>query len=180
MSENRSDLVLENAGSSGWGINGFNLVTPDDGLELSDAVKTALNSGNFTVEFEADSIDGNAAILASDNEKFSICAESGSVNVYLGGIARNPISLPVSEVIKSVNHIVVSSNDAKTAVKFKWYVNGELKAEKNFIRFVFKNIDTVLLGSKNADFYDGSVCIKKLKIFDCAKSQESITAELED
>ena len=180
LSTGASDLEVGTADSSGWGLNGFNLVTPNDGFALSSAVETALNSGNFTVEFDVDSIEGNAAILTSKNERFGVCAEDGSVKVYLGSIARNPISLPVSEVTKGVNHIVVSSNDAKTAVKFKWYVCGELKAEKNFIRFVFKDLDTVLLGSKNADFYDGRVCIKKLRIFDCAKSQDSITAELED
>ena len=180
LSANSSDLEVGNTNSSGWGLNGFNLISPDDGLELSSAVGTGLNTGNFTVEFEVDSIEGNAAILTSNNEKFSVCAEGSSVNVYFGSVARNPISLPITEVIKGINHIVVSSNDAKTAVNFKWYVGGELKAEKNFIRFIFNNVDTVLLGSKNADFYDGTVCIKKLKIFDCAKSQDSIKAELED
>ena len=179
LGANSHDLSVSDANKSGWGINGFNLVTPADGLELSDSVEEAFNSGNFTVCFEVDSIEGNAAILTSENESFSICAEDGFVKVYLGSIARNPISLPVSEITKGVNHIVVSSNDAKTAVKFKWYIDGELKEAKNFIRFVFKDVDTVSLGSKNADFYDGSACIKKLIIFDCAKPQESIKAELE-
>ena len=66
----------------------------------------------------------------------------------------------------------------KTAVKFSWYVGGELKAEKNFIRFVFKDADNILLGSKNADFYSGKASIKKLKIYDAAKSQSDIKAEL--
>lgn len=180
LGKNSSDLALENVGKSGWAANGFSLVTPEDRLELSSIVEDVLNSGNFTVEFDLAGIEGDAAILASENDNFGICAEGGNVCVYFGSIARNPITLPVSEVKKGVNHIVVSSNAAKTAVKFKWYVSGKLKAEKNFIRFVFKDVDTVSLGSKNADFYSGSVCIKKLKIFDCAKSQESITAELED
>ena len=180
LSKNSHDLSLVGVNKSGWGINGFNLATPEDGLELSDEVKAALNSGNFTVELEVGSIQGDAAILTSENESFSICAEDGLIKVYLGSIARNPVSLPVSEVTNGVNHIVISSNAAKTAVSFKWYIDGELKASKNFIKFVFKDIDTVSLGSKNADFYDGSACIKKLKIFDCVKSQESIKAELED
>ncbi|MCR4719507.1 MAG: hypothetical protein K5768_07750 [Firmicutes bacterium] len=178
LSANSNDLDVGNTNSSGWGLNGFNLVTPADGLELSSAVETALNSGNFTVEFEADSIEGNAAILTSNNEKFSICAENGIVKVYLGSIARNPISLPVSKVINGVNHIVVSSNEAKTTVDFKWYINGKLEAEKKFIKFIFKDVDTVSLGSKNVDFYNGKVCIKKLKIFGGVKSQDDIKAGL--
>ena len=179
LGKNSNDLVLDNTVGSGWGLNGFNLVTPDE-LELPDEVKDALNSGNFTVEFEVGSIEGNASILTSNNDKFSICTEDDSVKVYLGSITRNPISLPVSKVTEGVNHIVVSSDSEKTAVRFQWYVNGKLEAEKNFIRFVFKDIDTVSLGSKNTGYYNGSVCIKKLMIFDCAKSQDSITADLGD
>ena len=180
LGKKSNDLETGNVTLSGWSSSGFNLVTPDDSLELSDDVSEALNTGNFTVEFEVSDIGENAAILASNNEKFSICAEDGSVRFYYGSVVRNPISLPVTEVEKGVNHIVVSSNDSKTAVNFKWYINGELKAEKNFIRYVFKDADAVFLGSKNAKFHNGSVCVKKLIIFDCAKSAESIKAELED
>ena len=180
LSKNANDLQVGNANNSGWGLNGFNLKSPDDELELSSEVQTALNSGNFTVEFDVADIKGNAAILTSKNEKFSICSEGNNVKLYLGSIARNPISLPVTKVKEGVNHIVVSTNNAKTRVNFKWYVNGELKAEKNFIKFVFKDLDTVYLGGKTEKFYDGTVCLKKLVIFDCAKTQDSITAELED
>ena len=180
LSKNSYDLTVENTVSSGWAVNGFNLVTPDDKLELAENAKKALNSCNFTVEFDLHSLQGNAAILSSDNDKFSICSEDGFVKVYIGSIARNPIALPFSEVLKGVNHIVASSNTGKTAITLKWYVDGELKADRNFIRFVFKDADMLFLGSKNADFYNGSVCLKKLKIFDKAKSQDDIRAELGD
>ena len=180
LSRNSSDLPLSELNSSGWALNGFKIESPEDEIELSDSVSEAVNSGNFTVEFELGDSDGDFPVLTSKNERFGICAESGSLSVYMGSIVRNPVKVPVSEALKGVNHIVVSSNESKTSVKFKWYVNGELIAEKNFIRFVFKDADTILLGSKNSDFYQGSTCIKKLKIFDFAKSQEDITAELGD
>ncbi len=180
LSKNSNDLEVSDVSKSGWTPCGFDLVSPDDGLELPADVTKVINSTDFTIEFDLSDIQGNAAILTSANENFSICSEDDYIKVYSGSISRNPIALPVSETVEGINHIVVSCNDSKTAIKFKWYVNGELRAEKNFIKYIFKDSDTVLLGGKNTDFYNGNVCIKKLKIFDTAKSQDDIRAELED
>ena len=56
----------------------------------------------------------------------------------------------------------------------KWYIDGELKAEKSVSLTKLKTVDNMMLGSYNR-LYSGTSAIKKFRIFDYTKTAEDIS-----
>ncbi|MBQ4283899.1 MAG: hypothetical protein IJB96_08245, partial [Lachnospira sp.] len=139
---------------------------------LSDKVNTTINSYNFTVEFDIASIDEGSVVAASKNEEFSICEEKGKLAFYFAGIVKNTISVSLEDALSGYNQITVSY-DKNSSVSIKWYIDGELKAEKSVTLASLKTIDSLMLGSYGKH-YSGTVAINKFRIFDYTKTAEDM------
>lgn len=169
LSANENNLDLSDI-SGGWTDDGLLLKTGLDDKEKAVLIDAAdvFNSYNFTIEFKLGSIDDNANILASSNEKLSLCNENKKLKFYFASIARNPISVNADDAINKLNRITCSEENNK--LTFKWYVDDKLLAEKTYKSYTKKNTDSIMLGSYNNKFYSGNTIIKSLKIYDYAKN----------
>lgn len=170
LSKNGNDVALTDASEWGsdalWITNGSRKEA--DAVLLSESVDEVINSYNFTVEFDLESLDSGAVVAASKNEEFSICEERDKLAFYFAGIVRNTISVALDEALSGYNQIAVSC-DASKNITLKWYIDGALKAEKSVSLSSLKTVDQMMLGSYNR-IYSGKVAIKKFKVFDYTKT----------
>ena len=174
LSKNGNDVALTDVCEWGsdalWITNGSKKEA--SGVFLNENINTLINTYNFTIEFETENIDEGAVVAASKNEEFSICEEDGKLAFYFAGIVRNTISVSLDEALSGYNQITVSC-DANKNVNIKWYIDGELKAEKSVKVSNLKTVDKMMLGSYNR-LYSGTTAIKKFRIFDYTKTAEDI------
>jgi len=174
LSKNGNDVILSDVCEWGsealWIENGSRKEA--DAVLIGENINAVINSYNFTVEFDALNIDAGSVIAASKNEEFSICEDDGKLAFYFAGIKRKTISVSLEDVLSGYNQITVS-HGAANSVSIKWYINGELKAEKSVNVSGLKTVDAMMLGSYNK-LYSGKTAIKQFRIFDYTKTAEDI------
>ena len=178
LSENGYDVTLTDACEWGsealWITNGSG--NERDAVCLNSNVNTAINSYNFTLEFEIGNLDSGAAVATSKNEIFSLFENRGKLSLCVGGNYSNAISVSLNEVLSQYNQISVSV-DASNRVSIKWYIDGVLENQKAFSINDLVTVDTMMLGSykDGRNGYSGNTAIKRFRVFDYAKTAEDIT-----
>lgn len=160
--------------NASWTDNGLSVISgPETPAILisddsGDKLCRAINSYNFTIEFEVESISNvsgsDLPLMSSENDTFAIFRRDSNSKVNFKWASKlTPLQPAVSdaELINKVNRIVVkNSENEKTII---WYVDGVEKSRKTYTDTAAE-VDKLVLGGT----YGAGSCVwKSLKIYDC-------------
>ena len=165
-----------------WVSNGFMAANgSEQSIELPAGINTAINSNVFTLQFEVAAlnyVDGKkCGVLSSKNGEFEIYKSNSNDSVYFKWAGNTTaVRMPkitVDQLVGHVNTIVVDKDEAEEAQRIRWYIDGELAANKK-MNAADKMVDKLLMGTSDST-YGGSVVFKSLTVYKKALTLQEIT-----
>lgn len=177
-----NDVTLYTDDNNKWTANGF-MVTGGSAqpTQLPDAVKNAVSSNVFTIQFELSGLNyvsgKKCAILSSQNGDFEIYKSNSNDSVYFKWAGNTTaLKMPkvtVSQMVGHLNTIVVDKNETQEAQRIRWYIDGTLVANKT-MSATDKTADKIWLSNPNSAC-EGNAVFKSLTVYKKALTANEIT-----